>query len=411
MRRPTRQKVTKTQQSGLIRERIPQRRGSEHLAVTTPRCDAPVGRMRSRYSESVESGAIKDLWACSPAGGIGSRLWPLSTSAVPKFLLDLEGSGRTLLQGVFDRVTPLVESRFLVITNERYADAVRAQLPTIPGDQVLGEPVGRDSMAAIGLAAAWLEQRDPNLILASFPADHVIPDAGPIHAAVRRAVVAARRGEFCLLGIRPTFPTDNLGYVQIDGGTEGGPVRAFAEKPNRERAAELVADGYLWNAGMWVCRVGVLLDMLADYHPALASGLRAYARRAASGAAPDPEEWSALESIAIDHALAIPATADGRVTGFPVDVEWLDVGDFDALDTLLRSSRDEVITLGPDVPITSLTASGLVHGSSGRRIVLCGVQDIVVIETDNVILVSQRDSAYQIKELHRLALEADPTLG
>jgi mannose-1-phosphate guanylyltransferase len=359
----------------------------------------------------VEPESLDDLWACSPAGGIGSRLWPLSTSAMPKFLLDLSGSGRTLLQGVFDRVAPLVESRFIVVTNERYVDDVRAQLPAIPGDQVLGEPIGRDSMAAIGLAAAWLEQRDPHLILASFPADHVIPDAGPVHAAVRRAVKAARRGEFCLLGIEPTFPTDNLGYVRIDGGHEGGPVVAFAEKPNRERAAELVANGYRWNAGMWVCRAGVLLDMLADYHPDLAAGLRACARRIASGAALDPEQWSRLESIAIDHALAIPATVDGRVTGFPVDVEWLDVGDFDALDTLLRNNRDEVVTLGPDVPMTSLAASGLVHGSSGRRIVLCGVQDIVVIETDSVILVSRRESAYQVKELHRLALEADPTLG
>ena len=136
---------------------------------------------------------VEGFWAVVPAGGAGTRLWPLSRADHPKFLLDLTGSGRTLLQATVDRLTPLTADRVVVVTGAAHAAAVRDQLPGLAPDRVLAEPAPRDSMAAIGLAAAVVERLDPDAVIGSFAADHVIPDVGAFHAAVREAVEVARR--------------------------------------------------------------------------------------------------------------------------------------------------------------------------------------------------------------------------
>src|SRR6476661_6298022 len=152
------------------------------------------------------------FWAVIPAGGAGTRLWPLSRERSPKFLHDLTGTGRSLLQATWDRLTPLTGPRVLVVTGRAHEAAVRAQLPDLSADQLLAEPSPRDSMAAIGWAAAVLEARDPDAVLGSFAADHVIADEDAFRACVAEATVAAQDGYVVTIGIEPTHPATGFGY-------------------------------------------------------------------------------------------------------------------------------------------------------------------------------------------------------
>src|SRR5215218_7841141 len=149
--------------------------------------------------------SIDHFWAVIPAGGAGTRLWPLSRSSAPKFLHDLTGGGRSLLQDTHDRLAPLAEDRFLVVTGVAHRPAVVGQLPELDPDAVLAEPSPRDSMAAIGLAAALLERRDPQAVMGSFAADHVIPDRDVFAESVQVAVEVARDDWLVTLGIEPAF--------------------------------------------------------------------------------------------------------------------------------------------------------------------------------------------------------------
>ncbi|HMU37171.1 MAG TPA: mannose-1-phosphate guanylyltransferase, partial [Marmoricola sp.] len=249
------------------------------------------------------SHAVDRMWAVVPAGGAGTRLWPLSRAGQPKFLHDLAGSGRTLIQATVDRLTPIVGERVMIVTGASHEGAVRMQLPDV--SKVVAEPSPRDSMAAIGLAAAIMERQDPAAILGSFAADQLIKDSDSFAACVREAASVAATGLVVTLGIKPTFPATGFGYIEAGDPLHGFPtavaVRRFVEKPDQATAQRYFATGaFRWNAGMFVVRVSVLLDLLALNHPELAAGLRRIA------AAPEllPELWPGLEKIAIDHAIA-----------------------------------------------------------------------------------------------------------
>lgn len=233
-----------------------------------------------------------------PAGGSGTRLWPLSRPERPKFLLDLTGSGRSLLQQTLDRLAPIAEAPPLVVTGAAHAAAVREQLDGT-GARVLVEPTPRNSMPAIALAAAVAEREHPGAVIGSFAADHLVADVPALHAAIAAARAAAAQGYLVTLGIRPTAPATGFGYIERAGGTDRAdradgvdevmgeqaagelegtgavPVAAFVEKPDRARAEEFLAGGrHLWNAGMFVVRAAVLLEELAAELPPLAAGAR-----------------------------------------------------------------------------------------------------------------------------------------
>lgn len=346
------------------------------------------------------------VWAVVPAGGAGTRLWPLSRQGSPKFLHDLTGSGRTLIQATVDRLEPLVADRVLVITGRAHRDAVVEQLPGISPDDVVAEPSGRDSMAAIGLAAALLERRDPDAVMGSFAADHVIDDPEAFRDVVRRAVEAARADWLVTIGIEPTHPATGFGY--IDPASDDLPglpgvraVREFVEKPDAATAATYVERGFRWNAGMFVVRPTVLLDMLAEQDPSFAERLRAIAADPSTLA----EAWESLPRIAVDHAVAEPAAAAGRVAVVPGSFGWDDVGDFASLDTLLRrpeSADSPEPTAGPVVLgdadlVHAVDAGGLVVPAGGRVVAVVGLDDVVVVDTGDAILVTTRERAQDVK--------------
>lgn len=346
------------------------------------------------------SDADGQLWAVVPAGGAGTRLWPLSRAGSPKFLHDLTGSGRTLLQATLDRLAPLVGDRVLVVTGDAHQDAVRRQLGALPADQVVAEPSPRDSMAAIGLAAAIVERKDPDALIGSFAADHVIADAEAFRSCVQEAAEVARTGLLVTIGIEPSHPSTGFGYIHLGkplpGFATAHAVEEFVEKPDAERAAAYVASGeYRWNAGMFVARASVLLDLLAVEHPDLAAGVRTVAA--------DPERlddvWPDLTKIAIDHAVAEPAAAAGNVAVVPGAFGWEDIGDYAALADLVPDRGTGVKVLGDPELVVALDSTGLVVPHGGRTVALLGVEDVVVIDTGDAVLVTSRARAQEVKSV------------
>jgi mannose-1-phosphate guanylyltransferase len=341
------------------------------------------------------------FWAVIPAGGAGTRLWPLSREAFPKFLLDLTGDGHSLLQGTAERLSPLCDDRMLVITGAAHRDKVLEQLPHLPADAVIGEPARRDSMAAIGLAAAIIERRDPEAIIGSFAADHIVRDPESFRAAVQTAIDVAATGKLVTLGIEPTFPSTAFGYIRVSealGDSGAYAVEAFVEKPDAQTAAEYLYVGhYRWNAGMFVVRAKVLLDLLAIWHPALAAALREIAA--------DPsrleELWAGLQKIAIDHAVAEPAAAEGHVAVVPANFGWDDIGDFATLAAVNASDQhDSPVVLGDSSAVLSIDSSGLVvTGSDARTYALVGVENIVLVDTGDAVLVTTVERAQDVKKL------------
>ena len=351
---------------------------------------------------------IPGFWAIVPAGGAGTRLWPLSRRRSPKFLHDLTGSGRTLLQQTWDRLSPIAADRIVVVTGRDHAPEVARQLPALPAAYLLAEPSPRDSMPAIAWAAAVVAARDPEAVIGSFAADHVISRLDGFHAAVGEAVALARTGLLVTLGITPTYAATGFGYIRagmplgVEGAPSGRAVVEFVEKPDAARAEAYLASGeFRWNAGMFVVKASVLLALVEQWHPTMAAGVRVLA---ADGGRLD-EVWPTLTKIAIDHAVAEPAAAAGRVAVVPATFGWDDVGDFDSLAGLLEAETASaaspaaagVSLIGDPADLVTVDSSGLVVSHSGRLVALIGVEDLVVVDTPGALLVVPRARAQEVK--------------
>lgn len=364
------------------------------------------------YAESItvrpmheaQHGPIPGFWGVIPAGGSGTRLWPLSRANSPKFLHDLTGSGRSLLQGTVDRLKPLCGDNLLIVTGAAHAEAVREQLSELGDDDLLVEPSPRESMPAIGLAAAILAQRDPDAILGSFAADQVVGGTDIFEATVRQAVEVARHDYLVTVAIKPTYPSTGFGYIRaganlrIEGAPDATIVKAFVEKPDGPTAQAYVAVGeYSWNAGMFVVKAATLMQMIEDYQPRLAEYLRIIAANPFRLA----ELWPRLTKIAIDNAIAEPAAVDGRVATVPGDFSWDDVGDFASLASLLVESADApgVKVLGESELVVMQDATGVVAPRSGRTVVAMGLEDVVVVDTVDAVLVTTRERAQDVKQV------------
>ena len=341
-----------------------------------------------------------------PAGGSGTRLWPLSRAGAPKFLLDLTGAGRTLLQATVDRLTPLTgPDGVVVVTGSRHERDVLAQVD-VSRANVLAEPSPRGSMAAIGLAAAVLVEREGDVVVGSFAADHVISGEG-FADAVRQAVVAARAGYVVTVGITATHPSTAFGYVQagerldVAGAPDLRLAPGFTEKPDAATAsAYLDSGGYFWNAGMFVVRAEVLLGHLERLHPALHEGLRIIAAAWDTDRRWEAVErhWYGLENIAIDHAIAEPVAAEGGVAVVPGSFEWDDVGDFSTLAALLPADDAGMHVLGDASRVVAVdTLDGLVVPGTGRTIAVLGLDDVVVVDTPDAVLVTTRERAQDVR--------------
>ncbi|AIC47945.1 mannose-1-phosphate guanylyltransferase [Rhodoluna lacicola] len=344
-----------------------------------------------------------------PAGGIGSRLWPLSRASAPKFLHDLTGSGQTLLQDTWDRLTPIAgKERILVVTGKVHKSAVLEQIEDLSTDNLVLELSPKDSTAAIALAAAILMNREPDVIVGSFAADHVITEDEQFHKTVREAVLVAATGKIVTIGIEPTEPSVGFGYIKsgdelgVTGAPEARHVIKFVEKPNIAKARKYVDSGqYLWNAGMFIAPAALLLEQLAKSEPALHASIMELAaewdtdnRKAAI-----EKIWPTLKKVAIDYSVAEPAAAAGLVAVIPASFSWHDVGDFAAIAELQSQGRRGNLAVLGNAKVLADSSSGILVSDTDRLIALIGVEDIIVVDTPDALLVTTKEHAQRVKSL------------
>ncbi|HUS20949.1 MAG TPA: mannose-1-phosphate guanylyltransferase [Aeromicrobium sp.] len=338
---------------------------------------------------------MTDFHAVIPAGGAGTRLWPLSRAGRPKFLLDLTGNGRSLIQQTWDRLVKVIPADHIhVVSGPAHAPLIQEQLPELTN--LYAEPAPRDSMAAIGLAAAIIGQRDPDAVIGSFAADQTIADDDAFAAAVLEAKQVADTGLLCTLGITPRGPSTAFGYIEAGDGLPGSPtaraITRFVEKPDHATAEKYVASGsHYWNAGMFITRTDVLLGHLERLHPELHAGLSTIgsAWDTPDGPRTLASVWPGLLKIAIDHAIAEPVSLDGGMGVVPGDFGWDDIGDFAALSDLGGGTADAVL----------IDSDGLVISDDATTIAVIGIPDAVVVRTADALLVTTREHAQRVKEV------------
>ncbi|MDO5671612.1 MAG: mannose-1-phosphate guanylyltransferase [Actinomycetaceae bacterium] len=365
------------------------------------------------------------LHAIIPAGGAGTRLWPLSTAKTPKFLLDLLGSGSSMLQDTVRRLAPISQG-ITVVTGQGHVKAVSEQLISEGGlgadvsVDIVAEPTPRDSMAAIGLATAIIHQRHGDCIVGSFAADHVIGDEALFHECVLTACEVASRGFLTTIGIEPTHAATGFGYIQGSDPLDipfgavrnvaGDPVDMpayhvanFKEKPDETLAASYLAQGgYWWNAGMFIVRSGVLLNALKQHHPDLATGLEKIAASWDTQARDEVmgKHWPELTKIAIDHALAEPMATAGLVAtvAAPKSLAWDDVGDYEALIRLRTGSGNERED-GSDAKVFLQDSAGATVLANGlSSVAVLGIPDALVAYHNGQLLVTTRSHAQDVKD-------------
>jgi mannose-1-phosphate guanylyltransferase len=345
------------------------------------------------------------------AGGRGTRFWPRSRTRTPKQLLNIVGD-ETMIQQTVARLSPLFPtSRLWVVTNAEQAAEVRRQLPAVPALHVLAEPLGRNTAAAIGLAAVHLlRTAPPDALMAILPADHVITQTERYRRIVRAALqVAARPGALVCLGIPPTRPDTGFGYIESPGellkraervaGVPVLPVRRFTEKPPLARARRYVASGrYLWNAGMFFWRVSTFLALLERLLPKTHAALLRLADTIGTPRydAALRRVYPQLENVSVDYAILEPASRDRRrspVFVLPAAIGWSDIGSWAAVYELLAAKAGENVSAGS---LLALDAAGNFLWSPHKFIAAVGIHDLVVVDTPDALLICPRDRAQDV---------------
>ncbi len=354
---------------------------------------------------------VQPLPACAVllAGGRGTRFWPRSRMRSPKQLLNITGED-TMLRETAARLAPLFPAKNLwAVTNAEQAAAVRRELSGVPKAHILAEPIGRNTAAAIGLAAFHLAHQHGDALMAVLPADSYIADAAQYRTLVRAALeLAGTPGDLIVMGIPPTRPETGYGYIERGAmalrprGASAYVVERFTEKPDSVKARKYVASGrYLWNAGMFFWRVSTYLDNLRHYLPDTHDALSKLARTIGTSryGAALRRIYPRLENISVDYAIMEPATLEAgpqRVFVIPAKVGWSDIGSWAAVYELLAPKLDANVSAGPYV---ALEASGNFFWSPSKLVAAVGVRDLVLVDTPDAILLCPRDRAQDVGKI------------
>ncbi len=351
--------------------------------------------------------ALGEPWAVIPAGGAGTRLWPVSRAARPKFLLPLHGD-TSLLQQTAARLAPIIApERTLVVCGPGHAAAVARQLPALPDQNILVEPAPKGSGPAIGLAAAIIARQDPDAIMASFAADHAVRDEAAFARAVQTAIAAARDGWLTAIGLTPTRAETGFGYIErtddvVVTAESGTAFRAskFHEKPSRRQAERYLESGnFFWNASMFVWRAGTLMTELERLQPALHAALLEVA---AAWGTPTQDQvtadvWAGLAVTTIDEGIMERST---RIAVVPAEMGWSDIGDWHVLGQLGAPDEAGNSLRGDVVPIA--TTNSAAWSESGRLIAMVGLDNVVVVDTDDAVLVADRSRTQEVRQVVEL---------
>jgi len=347
------------------------------------------------------------------AGGRGERFWPVSREKTPKQLISLFGD-RTFLQQAVDRVLPLVPIKnILIITNAVQAPEVRKQLPKLPKENIIAEPVGRDTTAAVTLGAAIVGQRSTNAVMAVLPADHVIPEEKKFQQVLADAFDLAGRGQVIVtIGIKPTEPATGYGYIRTGNilpppqgvksyKTTFFKAEQFVEKPNFEKALEYLNSGqYRWNAGMFVWSFVTITQGLEKHQPEMAAACQRWFVAAKNSAKLEKvlaKEYPEIKKISIDFALMEKAqnvvVADGAF-------EWDDLGSWNALARHLKADADGNCAVGDFIHVDA--ARNIIFDARTKNrtpIAVVGLRDSILVQTDDAVLLAHKSQAQKVKEL------------
>jgi mannose-1-phosphate guanylyltransferase len=341
------------------------------------------------------------MFAIVMAGGVGTRLWPLSRRRSPKQLLALTGD-TSLLQQTVARLGALLKPHDIyVITSAAHVRATQEQLPQIPADNVLGEPLARSTAVAAGLATV-LARRESDELTFVLPADHFLGDEAAFTEALREGMRAAERGYLVTLGVVPKHAATGYGYVKVGerlhSSLPTALVERFVEKPDAKQAEAFLAEGgYLWNAGIFIWRVYAFRQALERFQPELAAALdRIAALHRTPGWMSDVRDiLEPIPAVQIDTGIAERAAAEGRVAVVPLDAGWSDIGSWSALlEALSAKSGDSLVASGRHLDRGSERV--LVHGGD-RLVVTVGLEDVIIVDTPDALLVCARDRAEEIK--------------
>ncbi len=331
------------------------------------------------------------------SGGSGTRLWPLSREAYPKQFLALAGE-QTMLQATWQRVAPIAGHAPLVVANEehRFVAAEQLQQLGVQPQAILLEPMGRNTAPAIAVAALEAMRQGDDAVLLVLPSDHVIADEEAFRAAVLRALPAAEAGKLVTFGIVPSGPETGYGYIKATGDGDARPVDRFVEKPDAQTAQQYVQSGeYFWNSGMFLFKASRYLAELEKFNPAMLATSRSawqQARRDADFTRLDKDAFDAVPSDSIDYAV-MEKTADAVVV--PLDAGWNDVGSWTALRDVSQQDADGNAHHGDVIAIDCRNT----YAYGDRLIALVGLDDVIVVETDDAVMVGRSDRMQEIKQV------------
>ncbi|MGZ4787646.1 MAG: mannose-1-phosphate guanylyltransferase [Terriglobales bacterium] len=340
------------------------------------------------------------------AGGRGTRFWPLSRRKRAKQMLALDGD-RTMIQQTVDRLLPLAnEKRFWIVTNGDLNDGIARQLPKLPKKQIIAEPVGRNTAPAIGLAAFIIQREDPDAVIGLFPSDHVIANEKEFRRIIKRAVEIAAAGEnMMVMGIQPTRAETGYGYIEAGAASQPEvlDVRRFTEKPDADTAQRFLAAGnFYWNSGMFVWGARTLGNALREYLPHTAPILQEIAntygtRKFDSVLA---KLYPKCENISVDYAVLEPRSAKGEGNShlycIPSNFGWNDLGSWAALYEHRSGKQKDGDNVIHAQASFVLNASGNYIHSPKKFVATVGVSDLVIVETDDALLITTRDKAQDV---------------
>ncbi len=342
------------------------------------------------------------MFAVIMAGGGGTRLWPKSRESYPKQMHAL-GSDKPLVQGMVERLQGIVgEEKVFIITNAHHALGMSEIMPFMGGN-ILIDPYRRDTAAAIGLSAVYLSRKDPDAVMGVFPADHFIGSAKKFGQVIHAAEKFAREGHVVTIGIKPSCPETGYGYIEFGDLQETiedervYKVRRFVEKPNRETAAEYLSAGnYLWNSGMFVWSIPTVLRLFEQYLPDTYARLMRISD--AIGTQYEEEvtdrEYQEMERISVDYGI-MEKLSDILV--IPGDFGWTDIGSWKAVAEISAKDEHGNVIKSPHVSID--TKNCLVMGAEDKFVATIGVEDLIVIDTDDALLVCHRERSQDVKRI------------
>ena len=344
------------------------------------------------------------------AGGRGTRFWPLSRKRRAKQLLALDGK-QTMIQQTVSRLLPLAPAkRFWIITNQDSQREIARQIPRLSRQQIIAEPVGRNTAPAIGLAAFILLRTDPEAVIGLFPSDHVIGDENRYRQVLEKGIAIAAAGEnIVILGIRPTRAETGYGYIEADVTPKKEPfrVRRFTEKPDPEGAAKfLAARNYFWNSGMFLWSARTLANALREHLPKTAPLLEKIAGKFGTGKFTGTLRrlYPMCENISIDYAVLEPRSLKGEqesnIFCLPADFGWNDLGSWNALHEhhVAKSQPADSNLISAEGSFTLNAAGNYIHAPN-KFVAVVGVNDLVVVETDDALLITTRAQAQDVGKI------------